>query len=125
MSNLTNQQKATYALLADNVYWDVRNSGYNRDEDKFEASNWTPVPDGWMVTDEISGSGLDGKVNNSELDGFTARAYQNAETKEIIISVAGTEDFTTDPMWKGLSGDGKTNAMLGFGLSSVQASQAA
>ena len=24
MSNLTNQQKATYALLADNVYWDVR-----------------------------------------------------------------------------------------------------
>ena len=24
MSNLANQQKATYALLADNVYWDVK-----------------------------------------------------------------------------------------------------
>jgi hypothetical protein len=29
MSNLTNQQKATYALLADNVYWDVR-YGYDK-----------------------------------------------------------------------------------------------
>ena len=29
MSNLTNAQKSTYALLADNVYWDVR---YGYDE---------------------------------------------------------------------------------------------
>ena len=30
MSDLTNKEKATYALLADNVYWDVRN-GYKYD----------------------------------------------------------------------------------------------
>ena len=49
MSDLTNQQKATYALLADNVYWDVRNSGYDRDTNTFSNSNWTPVPEGWTV----------------------------------------------------------------------------
>ena len=53
MSNLTNQQKATYALLADNVYWDVRSSGYDENKDKFINSNWTPVPEGWKVLDQF------------------------------------------------------------------------
>ncbi|WP_352259860.1 hypothetical protein [Psychrobacter sp. TB55-MNA-CIBAN-0194] len=51
MSNLTNQQKATYALLADNVYWDVR-YGYddtNPTDKDFTNSNWTPVPEGWTA----------------------------------------------------------------------------
>ena len=54
MSNLTNQQKATYALLADNVYWDVR-SGFENTEsgEDFTNSNWTPVPEGWTVLDQF------------------------------------------------------------------------
>lgn len=48
MSNLTNEQKATYALLADNVYWDVR-YGYDEKTGDFINSNWTPVPEGWTV----------------------------------------------------------------------------
>ena len=48
MSDLTNQQKATYALLADNVYWDVR-YGYDEKTDDFTNANWTPVPEGWTV----------------------------------------------------------------------------
>ncbi|MBH0085181.1 hypothetical protein I6E84_02995 [Psychrobacter sp. SCQQ22] len=47
MSNLTNAQKSTYALLADNVYWDVR-YGY-KDEGidgyDFSNTNWPPVPE--------------------------------------------------------------------------------
>ena len=53
MSNLTNQQKATYALLADNVYWDVRSSGYDENKDKFINSNWTSMPEGWTVQDQF------------------------------------------------------------------------
>ena len=52
MSNLTNAQKATYALLADNVYWDVR-YGYDEKTDDFTNSNWTPVPEGWTVQDQF------------------------------------------------------------------------
>ncbi len=50
MSNLTNEQKAIYALLADNVYWDVR-KGFTEvgGTDDFTNSNWTPAPDGWTV----------------------------------------------------------------------------
>lgn len=48
MSNLTNEQKATYALLADNVYWDVR-YGYDEKTGDFSNSNWTPVSEGWTV----------------------------------------------------------------------------
>ena len=53
MSSLTNQQKATYALLADNVYWDVRNSGYDRDTNTFTNVNWTPVLESWTVLDQF------------------------------------------------------------------------
>ncbi len=51
MSNLTNQQKSIYAILADNAYWDVRH-GFNNDDPNnpdFTNSNWTPVPEGWTV----------------------------------------------------------------------------
>ena len=49
MSNLTT--KATYALLADNVYWDVRfgYEGEGSQNPDFTNSNWTPVPEGWAV----------------------------------------------------------------------------
>ena len=55
MSNLTNAQKSTYALLADNVYWDVR-YGFNDDDPNnpdFTNSNWTPVPESWTVLDQF------------------------------------------------------------------------
>ena len=54
MSNLTNSEKAVYALLADNVYWDVR-YGYEAGEpNDFTNSNWTPVPEGWTVLDQFN-----------------------------------------------------------------------
>lgn len=124
MSNLTD--KATYALLADNVYWDVR-YGYDNtsptDKD-FTNSNWTPVPEGWTVISELTGSGLKGKANNPDLEGFTARVYQNTDTNsnEIVIAFAGTEDFVEGFKW---SGDGKADAMMGLGFKSEQAIQAA
>ncbi len=61
---MNNQQKAVYALLADNAYWDVR-KGYKKNDDlskDFTNSNWTPVPKGWTVIDEVSGSGEKGKA---------------------------------------------------------------
>ena len=52
MSDLTNEQKAIYAILADNVYWDVR-KGFEKSEtggaNDFTNSNWTPVPNGWSI----------------------------------------------------------------------------
>ena len=125
MSNLTNEQKAIYALLADNVYWDVRHSGYDRDTNTFKDSNWTPVPDGWTVIDEVSGSGEQGKANRPDLEGFTARVFKNTDSGKIVIGFAGTEDFTNSPIWKGWSGDGKADASLGLGFSNEQANQAA
>lgn len=110
--------KATYALLADNVYWDVRYGykdegidGYN-----FTNSNWTPVPDGWTVINEVSGSGVEGRVSHPQLEGFSARAFKNGN--EIVIAYAGTDD-------KDKSGDMVQDAALGFGLRSTQANQAA
>lgn len=47
---MENKDKAIYALLADNVYWDVR-SGF-KDDGKtkdFTNSSWTPVPSYWTV----------------------------------------------------------------------------
>ena len=52
MSNLTNQQKATYALLADNVYWDVR-YGYDEKTDDFTNAHWTLVLESWTVLDQF------------------------------------------------------------------------
>ncbi len=92
MSNLTNQQKATYAILADNAYWDVRN-GFNisktTGQKDFTNSNWTPVPEGWTVIDEVSGSGKEGAKQHPELEGFSARAYKNGN--QIVIAYEGTD----------------------------------
>lgn len=115
MSDLTNEQKAVYALLADNVYWDVR-YGKDKNSNDFTNSNWTPVPDGWRVIDEISGSGVEGRVSHPQLEGFSARAFKNGN--EIVIAYAGTDD-------KDKSGDMVQDAALGFGLRSTQANQAA
>ena len=72
---MNNQDKAIYALLADNVYWDVR-SGF-KDDGKikdFTNSNWTPVPDGWTVIGKYDQSGSGSmRQTKHELDGFTAR----------------------------------------------------
>ena len=81
MPNLTNQQKATYALLADNVYWDVRN-GFKDSETggspDFTNSNWTPVPDGWTVIGKYDQSGSGSmRQTNPDLDGFTARVFKS------------------------------------------------
>lgn len=89
MSNLTNQEKAIYAILADNIYWDVR-KGFQENssaEKDFTNSNWTPVPDGWTVLGQydVSGSGSMRK-ENPELNGFTARAFQKGN--EIVIAFA-------------------------------------
>lgn len=98
MSNLTNEQKAIYAILADNVYWDVR-KGYKKigEEKDFTNSNWTPVPNGWSILTDTNGKALEVSSSTQETGtnpiykGFTARAYQNDTTKEVVIAFAGTE----------------------------------
>ncbi len=45
---MENRDKAIYAILADNAYWDVRH-GYDENTKDFTNSNWTPVPEGWTV----------------------------------------------------------------------------
>ena len=80
MSNLTNAEKAVYAILADSVYWDVRTGGVKPDEQK--RSNWTPVPKGWKLIAQESHSGQ-GVLN---INGFTARAYKNDSTSEVVIA---------------------------------------
>ena len=72
--HLTNEQKAIYAILADNVYWDVRRGYETNDagQKDFTNSNWTPVPDGWTVIGKYDQSGSM-RQTKPELDGFTAR----------------------------------------------------
>ena len=97
MSNLTNEQKATYALLADNVYWDVR-YGHDEKTGDFINSNWTPVLEGMTVLGQFdqSGSG-DGITEKPDLDGFSARVYEKeGESNEVVISFAGTYDMPAD-----------------------------
>lgn len=52
MSNTDVSKNAIYAILADSVYWDVRER-YTDNGD----SNWTPVPQGWQLIHEVNGSG--------------------------------------------------------------------
>lgn len=53
MSNSINQQNAIYAILADSVYWDVR-YGVKEDKTLDQAnSNWTPIPNGWELLEEL------------------------------------------------------------------------
>ena len=66
--------KAVYALLADNVYWDVRSNGDKDNTGDFTNSNWTPVPNGWTVIGKYDQSGSGSmRQTKPELDGFTAR----------------------------------------------------
>lgn len=69
----TQDKNAVYAILADSVYWDVRKDNKDNAPDG-SKSNWTPVPSGWKLIHEVSGSGK-GFLNS---DGFTALAYQNS-----------------------------------------------
>lgn len=87
MSNLTNQEKAIYAILADNVYWDVRNGFKDNGKTKdFTNSNWTPVPSDWKIIHEVSNSGSSILSVDSLTNGFTARAFQKGN--EIVIAFA-------------------------------------
>ena len=75
---MNNQDKATYAILADNVYWDVRYG--TRDDGSIDTknSNWTPVPDGWTVIGKYDQSGSGSmRQTNPDLDGFTARVFKS------------------------------------------------
>lgn len=76
MSNTDVSKNAVYAILADSVYWDVR---YGENDGIIDQanSNWTPVPTGWELIKEVSGSGDIGRASNPDLAGFTARAYKN------------------------------------------------
>ena len=80
MSNLSNQDKSIYAILADSVYWDVRK--YESKIGETLAPNWTPVPKGWKLIAQESHSGQ-GVLN---INGFTARAYKNDSTSEVVIA---------------------------------------
>ena len=111
MSNLSNQDKSIYAILADSVYWDVRK--YESKIGETLAPNWTPVPKGWKLIAQESHSGQ-GVLN---INGFTARAYKNDSTSEVVIAFAGTEMKNV--------GDWMNNASLGLGFSNEQAAQAA
>ena len=109
MSNSVKQNNAIYAILADSVYWDVR-YGQKKDGALDQQNfNWTPVPTGWKIVREESGSGDEGKKNNPQLEGFTARAYKNGNN--IIIAYAGTDA-------PDLSGDWKNNLSMGNGVGS-------
>lgn len=90
MSNIDPKAKI-YAILADSVYWDVRESNYEKTKD-YSQSNWTPVPSDWKLIHEVSKSGGSWSQSNA----FTARAYQNGN--EVVIAFAGTNpaDFVGD-----------------------------
>ena len=94
MSNLTNEQKAIYAILADNVYWDVRRGYETNDagQKDFTNSNWTPVPEGWSALTNFDHYGSTQYSENNKLfNGFSARVYQKEGTNEIVISYSRKE----------------------------------
>ena len=78
---MNNQDKAIYAILADSVYWDIRKDNKKEFPDG-SKSNWTPVPKGWKLIAQESHSGQ-GVLN---INGFTARAYKNDSTSEVVIA---------------------------------------
>ena len=106
-------REATMVLLAAGFYWDIRGfstySSLRRD-----TSNHAPIPDGWRVLPEdASGSGDSVIAGGS---GFSARAYRNIYTGEIVISYAGTEAGNNN---KGTAQDFMDgNIPLGGGLKS-------
>ena len=114
MSNTDASKHAVYAILADSVYWDVRE--YNAKIGDKHSPNWTPIPDGWIIIHEVSKSG--GGISwDSLTSGFTARAYQNTATNEVVIAYAGTLPADI--------GDLGADIKLPLGLAHTQASEAA
>ena len=112
MSNI-NPNTKTYAILADSIYWNIRKGGTKIDEQI--QSNWTPVPTGWELIKQESGSGK----GDWNFDGFTARAYKNSTTGNIIIAYAGTEFENLAGDWFG------NNLTLGGADNAEQANKAA
>lgn len=117
---MTNRE-TTMSLLAAGSYWDIRGfstySPLTRD-----TSNHAPIPDGWTLIGEKSGSGSNTTLFGS---GFSARAYQNKTSQEIVISYAGTE-FGFDNSILGMYKDfALANIPLGVGRYEEQALHAA
>lgn len=97
---MTMTREATLALLSAGAYWDIRDNSIFSD-DQIDQSNRAPLPEGWrLLPEDVSGSG--GTMSAIELSGFSARAYQNIVTGEIVISYAGTEFGKT---WAGMGAD--------------------
>ena len=83
-------REATMSLLAAGSYWDLR--GFSTYSPLIrDASNHAPIPDGWNLIGEKSGSGSNTTLLGS---GFSARAYQNKASQEIVINHAGTKAGT-------------------------------
>ena len=88
---MENKDKAIYAILADNVYWDVRSSNKDKTGD-YSHSNWTPVPNGWTALTNFDHYGSTQYSENNKLfNGFSARVYQKEGTNEIVISYSRKE----------------------------------
>lgn len=62
---ITLNKNAVYAILADSVYWDVRQDN-KKDADDGSKSNWTPIPSNWKLISELQ----------DKSSGFTARAFK-------------------------------------------------
>ena len=66
MSSSINKQNAIYAIISDNVYWDVRYGGQEGELKK--NSNWTPIPSNWKLISELQ----------DKSSGFTVRTFKNS-----------------------------------------------
>jgi Ca2+-binding RTX toxin-like protein len=113
-------REAELALLAAGSYWDIRQGVFNQETGK-DTDNRAPIPQGWKLLPEfISHSGSNATLLGN---GFSARAYFNNNTGEIVISYAGTEFGATLPgmLTDFLSG----NIPLAFGHYNEQAYLAA
>ena len=82
------ERAATMALLATGSYWDIR-KGDSYDPAVTDNDNRAPIPDGWRLLPEDASYSGDSVFSGGS--GFSARAYKNIYTGEIVISYAGTE----------------------------------
>jgi Lipase (class 3) len=81
-------RESELALLAAGSYWDIR-GGRAFAVGIRDTDNRAPIPEGWKLLPEfISHSGTNATYSGN---GFSARAYLNNNTGEIVISYAGTE----------------------------------
>ena len=111
-------READMALIAAGSYWDVRSPD---SATPITEANDAPIPTGWRVLTDYDKSNTGGWVLFSS--GFSARAYQNISTSEVVISYAGTE---FGKMRAGFYNDFISgNIPLGIGIYGEQAYQAA